>query len=187
MKRQSFNDPNHAHYLTFSCYRRRQLLTDDRVITWFLQSIDQAREQHAFRLLAWVVMPEHAHLLLHPKDEVYSISRIAQSIKGPFAHRVVAEWRENDPHKLKRLRVDSGDQVSYRFWQEGGGFDRNISQMDRIRKAIEYIEYNPVRRGLVAEASEWRWSSAYARAGKSDALLTLDEIEFEDERTGKGA
>jgi len=49
MKRQSFNDPGHAHYLTFTCFRRRQLLTDDQTRAWLAQSIDQARRIHGFK------------------------------------------------------------------------------------------------------------------------------------------
>ncbi len=51
--------------------------------------------------------------------------------------------------------------------------------MTRIKKAIEYIEYNPVRRGLVSEATDWRWSSAQARAGKRDVPILIDAIEFD--------
>ena len=43
MKRRSFNDPRHAHSLTFTCFRRQQLLTDDRTRAWLAQSIEQAR------------------------------------------------------------------------------------------------------------------------------------------------
>jgi len=185
MKRQSFNDPGHAHYLTFTCFRRQQLLTDNRIRAWLAQSIDQARGIHGFRLWAWVIMPEHVHLLLYPVAETYSIADILQSVKGPFAHRVLADWRESAPHKLRRLCVASGGKTAFRFWQAGGGFDRNLHDIDRIRKAIAYIEYNPVRRGLVSETTAWRWSSARARAGEADMLLGIDTLKFDHEETDR--
>jgi len=122
-------------------------------------------------------MPEHVHLLLHPDKDEYSISEIVQYIKGPFARRVLAHWRGHDLHRLQRLCVRSGKSESYRFWQAGGGFDRNLYNMERIIKAINYIEYNPVRRGLVAEPTEWFWSSAQARIGGRDTPLRIDAIE----------
>jgi len=187
MKHRFFNDSGHAHYLTFSCYRRQQLLNDDITRLWLVQSIDQARKKHRFKLWAWVIMPEHVHMLLHPVVEGYSIARIMQLIKGPFARRLIGEWRDHAPHKLARLCVNMGGKESFRLWQAGGGFDRNLYQMSRIKKAIEYIEYNPVRRGLVIEPAEWRWSSARARMGTRDALLLIDDFEFENERiTGDG-
>ncbi len=155
-------------------------MTDERTRAWLMQSIDQARDQYHFKLWAWVIMPEHVHLLLHPEEENYSITRIMQSIKGPFARRVLAEWRNHAPKILSRLRVKTGDKVSFRFWQAGGGFDRNMYQMSRVKKAIEYIEYNPVRRGLVSAAIDWSWSSARDRAGMADTPLLIDALEFGD-------
>jgi putative transposase len=149
---------------------------------WLVQSIDRAREQYGFRLWAWVIMPEHVHLLLHPEAEDYSITRIRQSIKGPFAGRVLGEWRDHAPHKLARLGVKTGGKASFRFWQAGGGFDRNLYKMSRIRKVIEYIEYNPVRRGLVSEPADWRWSSARFRVGMGETPLLIDGFEFDDAR-----
>ena len=82
---------------------------------------------------------------------------------------------------LHRLCVVSRGKTSLQFWQAGGGFDWNLYQIGRIRKAIEYIEYNPVRRGLVTEAMEWQWSSARAHKGKDDTPLLIDAIEFDRE------
>jgi hypothetical protein len=48
----------------------------------------------------------------------------------------------------------------FRFWQEGPGYDRNLTTSTAIEAAIEYIHMNPVRRGMVNRAVDWRWSSA---------------------------
>ncbi len=177
MKRQFFNDAGHAHYLTFSCFHRQQLLTDDNIRMWFIQSVNQVKKQFSFKLWAWVIMPEHVHLLLCPEENQYSISRIQQSIKGPFARRVITYWREHSPHRLIPLRVKSGKRISHRLWQAGGGFDRNLYKMDRVIKAIEYIEYNPVRRGLASVSTEWRWSSARAHNGICEFPLNIDLLD----------
>jgi REP-associated tyrosine transposase len=47
----------------------------------------------------------------------------------------------------------------YRYWQEGAGYDRNLIESDAVAASIEYLHLNPVRRGLVREAVQWRWSS----------------------------
>lgn len=49
--------------------------------------------------------------------------------------------------------------IAFRFWQEGGGYDRNLMSGDAVRASIEYIHMNPVRRGLSERASDWAWSS----------------------------
>ena len=187
MKRKAFNDPGHTHYLTFTCYRRQQLLTDDQTRTLLVQAIDKARAMYNFALWAWIIMPEHVHLLLHPRVEDYSISRILQAIKGRSARRIIAVWRESSPHLLHRIRAIEKDRTSFRLWQAGGGFDRNLYQMALVKEKIEYIEYNPVRRRLVSAPDDWRWSSAQARAGSKDVPIVIDKVSFDHEHINQRA
>ena len=58
----------------------------------------------------------------------------------------------------------------FRFWQAGGGFDRNLWNAKAIHNSIKYIEYNPVRAGLVNAPEEWQWSSAHARSTNKGLL-----------------
>ena len=59
-----YDEPGHCHELTFSCYHRLQLLTNNSWRGLFCQAIDRAVERHHYRLYAFVVMPEHVHLLV---------------------------------------------------------------------------------------------------------------------------
>src|SRR5687767_2147446 len=71
-----FNDPGHAHYLTFSCFQRRPFLSRDRTRQWLVDAIALSREKHEFDLWAYVIMPEHAHAIILPRREAYEISDI---------------------------------------------------------------------------------------------------------------
>ena len=53
-----------------------------------------------------------------------------------------------------------GTQTTFRFWREGPGYDRNLTQPTTILSVIDYVHENPVRRGLVLRAIDWRRSSA---------------------------
>ena len=174
MHRTSFNDPNHAHYLTFSRYRKRQFLTTPEAQQWLAESLEFARKTRKLDIWAYVFMPEHIHLLLHPKDYDYAMASILRDIKESFSRRLVRHWRETNDPKLTQSAVKAGQRVVHRIWQPGGGFDRNLYNRDAIRRAIAYIEYNPVRRGLVVEAHDWQWSSARAHLGYSDVPITID-------------
>ncbi|HUU46006.1 MAG TPA: transposase [Acidobacteriota bacterium] len=66
MKRRFFNEPARAHFLTFSCFHRRQFLTNEFARMCLRDSLEFARERHGFALWAYVFMPEHVHLLLYP-------------------------------------------------------------------------------------------------------------------------
>lgn len=176
MSRQTYNLPNHAHFLTFSCYRRRQLLTDDKIRSQLLQSWDSERRDGSFAIWAYVIMPEHIHLLVYPHDEKYEMAVILRRLKESFSRRIVKNWEEHAPHLLGRITVQRGARVVHRFWQEGGGYDRNLYDWNTIGRAINYIEWNPVRRGLVRDPSDWKWSSARARAGCADVPFAIDRF-----------
>jgi REP element-mobilizing transposase RayT len=79
------NDPGHAHSLTFSCFRRQAFLSKDGSRRWLIEAIDRARSKHEFHVWAYVIMPEHAHLLIWPNDVNYDISDILSSIKQSVA------------------------------------------------------------------------------------------------------
>lgn len=66
--------------------------------------------------------------------------------------------------------------MAFRFWQAGGGFDRNLWNPKAIHAAIAYIENNPVRAGLVDAPEKWPWSSAYAQANGKGVLPDRDSI-----------
>ena len=71
--RQSFNEPGQAHEITFSCYKRLKLLAKERTCLWFLEALDDARKKYQFELWAYVLMPEHAHILILPLLADYRI------------------------------------------------------------------------------------------------------------------
>ncbi len=67
------------------------------------------------------------------------------------------------PERYDKLCLKAGNEKVFRFWQAGGGFDRNLCNAKAIHSSVNYIEYNPVRAGLVNAPEEWQWSSAHTR------------------------
>ena len=168
-----YNIPGHAHELTFSCYRRKPFLTCERTCSYLVHAIMRASELHEFDVTAYVFMPEHVHLLIIPRPEQYSISDILQSIKQSVARRALNYLRKNDPEGLCQLATGQ-KHTRYRFWQDGGGYDRNVTTRDTLLTIVPYIHNNPVRRGLVKAATDWKWSSARDWAGNGCGPLPVD-------------
>jgi len=106
---RQINEPGHAHELTFSCDRRLPLLSRDRSRAWLVEAIEAARQAMRFDLWAYVVMPEHVHILLHPRDVSYDVSRILRRIKQPVGYRAIRYLRDHDPHWLSRLTIRRAD------------------------------------------------------------------------------
>jgi len=159
----------HAHELTFSCYGGRAFLKGERALGYLVQAVQEGRMQHNFSVWAYVFMPEHVHLLICPNSEEYSISKILQRIKQPVGRKVIGYCRRYRPTGLKWLETGQNN-PTYRFWQDGGGYDRNISKDETLIKIVKYIHENPVRRGLVSKTVDYRWSSARAWEGMETEL-----------------
>jgi len=153
-----FNEPGHAHSLTFSCSERKPLLEAGRTKQVLIDSLAAARVRHRFDIWAYVIMPEHMHLLIWPRELEYRISTILAAIKRPVAFQARQAGLTAGPH----------------FWLPGGGFDSNLYEADTIRAEIDYIHKNPVRRGLCQKPEEWRYSSAAFWAGQTDVPLVMD-------------
>jgi putative transposase len=154
------NMPGHVHFYTFSCYQRMPLLSNELWRTWLAESIAHARTKLQIDLWAYVFMPEHVHLLLHPRQEVYRISAFMQLAKTPMARRVIASLKASVSPLLEKLKTVTRDGVvEYRYWQPGGGHDLNILSLKKAIEKAEYCHNNPVKRGLVKSPELWRWSS----------------------------
>lgn len=138
-------------------------------------AMEQARRKWNVELWGYVIMPEHVHLLLFPKRHDYDMSAIAKGMKQSIARRAVAWLRENAPAFLPRLRVrwPNGRQ-EYRFWHQGGGYDRNMFNDRSAWASIRYMHANPVRRELAPSETDWRWSSARWYAGLDDIAIEMD-------------
>jgi putative transposase len=134
--------------------------------------------RHPFDLWGYVIMPEHAHLLIWPREGV-EIRAILQSLKLPVAQRAIRWLKEQAPRFLARLLdVQPDGKRAYRFWQRGGGYDRNMRSTRDTHEKLHYIHKNPVRRKLVARPEDWPWSSARAWATGVDEPLKIDRESF---------
>ncbi len=171
--RRQINSLGHAHELTFSCFRNRKFLKNRRYCEYLCAAIEASKVRHCFHLWAYVFMPNHVHLLIYPTCTDYNIGAIMQSIKQSVSRRAIRDARESVSERL--LQFASGTKNSpYRFWQSGGGYDRNIISQAAVRKAIDYIHNNPVRAGLVDAAEEWEWSSFSDHGGLGNGLLRVE-------------
>ena len=94
-----------------------------------------------YRLLAWVVMPNHIHAML-------------ETLPGFRLGDLLHSWKSYSAKKANHILGRSGS-----FWQEDY-FDRYIRDADHLREARRYIEQNPVQAGLVEKGEDWIWGSA---------------------------
>jgi putative transposase len=173
-----FHRPGDLHELTFSCYQGRALLVDDAWRRLLAVAIDRAIHRWDFRLHAFVFMPNHVHLLVSTIGELARVSELLKSIKQPFSRRVKNLLEEAGSPLLDVLTVLERPGVwAFRVWQEGPGYDRNLTASPSVSASIDYIHQNPVRKKLCVRAREWKWSSArYYESSGADVDVDLPVI-----------
>jgi REP element-mobilizing transposase RayT len=131
--------------VTTNTHARLPLFRDATLATVVLQNLEFYRERLDFSLNAFVVMPDHLHLLLIPRETW--LSDIMRSLKSFSAKQIIDAVGTQGP-----------------IWQSRF-HDRAIRSEDQFLAAIEYIHQNPVRAGLSSSAEQYPYSSASAYAG----------------------
>jgi putative transposase len=126
---------NHDHFITFSCYDRRPYLSAPESRDIFERSLERTRRRYKFDILAYVIMPEHVHLLV-TEPETEPLSKALQALKLS----VSKQCRERP------------------FWHDRY-YDFNVFTNRKQTEKIKYIHRNPVTRGLVERPEHWPHSS----------------------------
>ena len=130
-----------VYFVTTDTWQRRALLAKPDVARIVLEQILTCWDRRFYRLHAFVLMPEHLHILLTPGDET-TIEKAIQLIKGGSAHRIGQERPQKFP-----------------IWH-AGFHDRWMRDAEEYRNSKLYIELNPVEAKLVERPEDYILSSA---------------------------
>ena len=144
---------------------------------WIVEAMETVRQRHDVALWAYVIMPEHVHVLLCPRRDGYDISRILYDLKRPVSYKAKRHLVETGRQTwLDRLTVVKGGRRVFRLWMRGGGFDRNVFHTRSLQTIIDYVHANPVRRGLTVSPEDWQWSSARFWGGCQDVPIRMNPL-----------
>ena len=131
------DDLGTARFITFSCYGRLPSLNEQGAMSILIEELDRARQRHGFRILGYVLMPEHVHLVLFPPEET-RLGSVIGEIKSRSARAYFATRSIGTPEST---RV---------FWQPRC-YDHNCRTPEATHEKIQYCHNNPVKLGLVTD------------------------------------
>ena len=172
--RRTYDTPGDPHFLTFSTFKRLPLLTKDRSCLWVVNAIALSRQRNPFDLWAWVIMPEHVHIVLYPHTGT-TVSSILKTLKQSSSKRAINWLKSNAPEYLPKIEdVQPNGKRTFRLWQRGGGYDRNLRSIRDVHEKIAYVHQNPVARELISRPDDYHWSSSRAWNTGVDAPLSID-------------
>ncbi len=170
-------EPNLVHYVTGVTYDRVPLFLDEQACSLFIDALARTRLKEPFKLIGYVIMPDHFHLLANPL--CLDISVIIGRLKGRAASSVL-KWLRTEEQasrlsKLKLARALKSGQTHAVWLQDFSAID--IWSRRFIRQKLNYIHNNPLRAGLCNHPGRWRWSSyhAYVRHKPGDVPIEIDQ------------
>jgi putative transposase len=124
-----------------------------------LDSLRYLQEERHATLYAYVLIENHLHGIVQSDD----LSKAIQAFKSYTARAIIDSFTERKNGdmlmKLRQNKLHHKTESVYQLWQEGS-HPEEITTDEMMHQKIDYIHNNPVRRGYVDEASDWRYSSA---------------------------
>jgi putative transposase len=149
--------PGLAHHVTQRGNGRARTFFGDDDYALYRDLLAKACRAADVAVWAWVLMPDHVHLILVPSDED-GLRRALAPVHGRYAGHIHAREKRTG-----------------HFWQ--GRFGAVVMDEAHLRAALAYIALNPVRARLVGRATDWRWSSVHAHlSGQPDGLTDLEPV-----------
>jgi REP element-mobilizing transposase RayT len=161
-------------YITAVCKDRLPVFRTDVLKKVVCQAFSDARSSGEFSIFAYVIMPDHIHIIT---DGRIKPSQVLRFIKGVSAHHVIKYLKEGGYQSSldKLAQAERDKQHRHSLWEADSNVLHLTSESMFMQK-VNYIHLNPVRAEIVERAIDYRWSSVryWARCPFEDELLTVD-------------
>ena len=160
------------HFVTFSCFQRLPLLDAPQTRDLFVTELEKVRDDLGFRLVGYVVMPNHVHLLIS-EPQRGTPSTVLRQLKLGFSRKLRKREKVARAAQLRLARETAREKPLPYFWQSRF-YDFNVYSTGKLREKLDYMHANPVIRGLVQHPKDWPWSSwSFYDTGKV-GLIRID-------------
>jgi len=160
------NLPGALHFVTGNLLNRTPVFNQEACCEAFLNVCSTLGEQWPCKLIAYVLMPDHIHLILNPRDG--RIKEFVGTLKSLSAKHIIETV--HDISFTRRMN----DCFVHQVWQESFK-DFSLWSSWMIWQKINYIHANPVKAGLVKSAGDFRWSSFRAFYFETNEPLAVDK------------
>jgi len=161
-KWSNLNLPGALHFVTGNCLERTPVFVEPACCNAFLQELKSLNEKWPSKLIAYVLMPDHFHLISNPRDG--RIKEFVGALKSLSAKSIIGVCKQF------RFHAD-GD--GHQVWQESFKALPLWSTW-MIWQKINYIHANPVKAGIAKSAKDYHWSSFRSFYSQGEESLAVD-------------
>ena len=116
VKLRHFDKDGTARFITFSCYKRYRLFSKGYIYDLFSRHLENFRIRFDIQLLGYVIMPNHVHLVLYPKQELM-LGKAIGYLKSNFSYELIQKWKKEGQHQLDYLKTVRRGKEVINFWQ----------------------------------------------------------------------
>jgi len=177
-KRQLTYNQAFAYFITTTLSGFVELFSQDEYAQILIRNLNFYREKFEFKLLAYVIMPHHLHLIILPGSKG-NISEIIRDFKKYTAKEIIQLLEEERQFDILGIfhetaqRYHPKETRKYQVWEDR--FDDLALYSDKIfRTKLDYIHNNPVKEGLVNSSSDYLYSSARNYNSGDHSVIRVD-------------
>lgn len=173
LRNRKLNDNYNIFFITTTCYKFMKLLNVGNSLEIVSESIRFCNNKFNARLLGYVLMPNHIHLLLHFENNENRASYM-RDFKKFTATKIRQEVERLHPEHLDRLRFSTKSQV-FKVWQDR--FDEfGIETKEILEQKLDYIHNNPLQGkwSLAKETHLYKYSSANFYETSKQNLINIE-------------
>jgi len=150
-----------VYFVTFTVVEWLPVFIQDATCKIIIDSLNFCITNKFLRVHTYVIMPNHVHAILFDAD--FDPTRLKKTLDDfrKFTGRQMADYctQHLSPFYAQILREQAGEDRQRRFWQPSQ-HPVGIFTQDFLRQKMDYIHWNPCRKGLVRQPEHWRYSSA---------------------------
>ncbi len=147
-----------AFFFTSVTHKRLPIFRTDKLKQVLCDAYREACNRHRILMLAYVIMPDHSHLLVYAEREMNEVLRL---LNGVAAKRIVDYLKDNGfEQALSKLRGEVRNRNHrHSVWQHHPD-SLDIFAEQTFKQKVEYIHMNPVKAGMITDPLQYRFSSA---------------------------
>ena len=169
-----FND-NALYFVTSTTLEWVSVFTNEKYYNILIKTIKFYQTKNKLEIFAYVILPNHFHLIIRSNELIDSMKLIKMYSAREIIKQLLEEKKNHILKIFQSNKKSYKTRSNYQVWQEGYK-PKEILSDKILRQKFDYIHYNPVKKGLVSEPADWKYSSAGFYEKGVEGVVKLDMI-----------
>jgi len=174
-KRNIYEKFGKVFYVTTSVVGLRPVFNQEKCYDILISSLKFLKKKYNFKLIAYVLMPNHIHLIIYFEEQP-RISEVMRDFKKFTCFKIRKLWeieKMTDVLDYLRKNAEKFSGQKFKLWDDR--FDSLVVTNEKtLREKINYIHNNPLKKGLVENIEDWCYSSARNYFCSDNSLIEVD-------------